>query len=412
MNSRDLLLRLIKIAEQYNMDQKDLPSLVVKTTTLSLKYIDRRELFELLFPDHYIDWDLATCNLTTANALGDTEPWLCLLSLFDWPLLNSPHSKESREIEQNHLPLSQIKASLKATNLDSPGWGTACRVLILQLIQGLQSVHAIEQLTSRMLQRNTRESTMQLLAGLYDSKHIPIVYFKTLAHILSPGLLTVNEPLLNQTMGLITAQREEHRLNLRLKSMQMISLRPRLRDRLKTSLLAGQHQMQVDSKLGTWDSYTGFCHTHRFPNNLSDRVKRQLYFLAAQAHWEWQPHVGRLISNKDMETRVQQHPVLQSDATILGWVIDNLSMDGRPPFPELMAFKARCFNSFPVSYTQKLTLTQVLRLYVSAYQPPNVWKDVWKAQIGMLSPQIIRDIETFVQNNPFAGGRIVDALVG
>ena len=412
MNPRDLLLRLLKIAEQYNMDQKDLPSLVVKITVLSLKYIDHKELFNTLFPEHYVDWDLAACNLTATNALGDADSWLCLLSLFDWPALASPTSKESREIELNHTPLSQIKASLKSNNLDSPGWSTACKVLIIQLIQGLQCVHAIEQLTSRMLQRNTRDSTMQFLAGLYDTKHIPAVYFKTLSHILSPAVLTVNEPLLVQTMGLIAAQREEHKLNLRLKSMQMVALRPRLRDRLKASLMTEKHKSNVDSQLGTWDSYTGFCHVHRFPNNLSDRVKRQLYFLAAQAHWEWRPHVIRLISNKEIESRVQQHPVLHPDSIVLGWVIDNLSMDGKPPFPELMAFRARCFNSFPVTYTQRLTLTQILRLYVSAYQPPHVWKDVWKAQIGMLSPQIIRDIEIFVKENLFAGERIIDALLG
>ena len=87
-------------------------------------------------------------------------------------------------------------------------------------------------------------------------------------------------------------------------------------------------------------------------------------------------------------------------------------MDGRPPFPEMMAFKARGFSSFPVVYVQRMTLTQILRLYVAAYQPQSVWKDVWKAQISILSPQIVRDCEAFVSENPFAGERIVEALVG
>ena len=87
-------------------------------------------------------------------------------------------------------------------------------------------------------------------------------------------------------------------------------------------------------------------------------------------------------------------------------------MDGRPPFPEMMAFKARCFASFPVVYTQRLTLTQILRLYVSAYQSQTVWKDIWKNQIGIISPQIVRDCEAFVSANPFAGERVMEALVG
>jgi hypothetical protein len=122
--------------------------------------------------------------------------------------------------------------------------------------------------------------------------------------------------------------------------------------------------------------------------------------------------VGSLIRNKDIETKVTQHPILQPDTSVLNWVVDSLSMDGRYPFPEMMAFKARCFKSFPVSYTQRLTLTQVLRLYVAVYQAPIAWKEVWKSQIAMLSPQIVRDCETFVEENAFAGERIVEALVG
>ena len=413
MNHKDLLLGLLKIGEQFNMDQKDIPALLIKTIILSLKYVNRRDLFESLFPDHYADWALLdratpTANGYAANPLGDTEPWLCLLSLLEWPAL----AERDRDIEQHHTPLAQIKAGLKVNSLDLPGWTMACRAFILQLIQGLQSIHANEQLTSRVLARPTRENTMQFIAGLYDTKHLPSAYAHTLAHILSPSTIQIDTQLLAHTMSIINTQREEHRLNLRMKSMQLVALRPRLRDRLKSSLLTEQNKEQVDIKMGTWDSYTGFCHTHRFPNNLSDRVKRQLYFLASQTHWEWRDHVHRLIKNKDIEARVQQHPVTQPDANVVHWVIETLSMDGRPPFQEMMAFKARCFASFPLVYVQRMTLTQILRLYVAAYQPPSVWKDVWKAQIGIISPQIVRDCETFASENAFAGERIVEALVG
>jgi hypothetical protein len=408
MNQKDLLLRLLKIGEHYNMDQKDLPALLVKTIILSLKYIDRRQLFETLFPEHYADWTLIDQITPTSNALGDTEPWLSLLSLLEWPALTD----RDREIEQSHPTLFQIKAGLKSNNLDLPGWTLACRAYILQLIQGLQSIHANELLTTRMHNRPTRENTIKFLAGLYDTKHLPTAYTHTLTHILSPAIVQIDTALLAHTLSIINTQREEHKLNLRMKSIQMIALRPRLRDRLKSSLLTEQNKEQVDIKMGTWDSYTGFCHMHRFPNNLSDRIKRQLYFLASQTNWEWQDHVQHLIKNKDIEARVQQHPVTQPDSNIIHCVIDTLSMDGRPPFQEMMAFKSRCFASFPVVYVQRMTLTQILRLYVAAYQPPSVWKDVWKAQIGIISPQIVRDCETFVSANGFAGGRVVEALVG
>ncbi len=406
MNQRDLLLRLLKISDEYNIDHKDLPSLVIKTAIISLKYIDNRALFEHLFPDQFADWKLIENNLKIKhiNALGDAEPWLCLLSLLEWP------SIQDKSIDKIYPPLAQIKSALKTQNLDQPGWTVACRVLILQLIQGLQSMHAIELLTSRLLQKNTRDSTMQLLASLYDSKHLPSAYFDTLAFILAPQNVAINSSILTQTMSIIAAQREEQKLNMKLKSMQLVALRPRLRDRLKSSLMGEKHLENIDGKLGTWDSYAGFCHTHRFPNNLSDRVKRQLYFLASQTNWEWRPYICRFIHTEEMQARVQERPVTQPDANVLNWVIENLSMDGRPPFPEMMAFKAKCFGSFPVIYVQKMTLTQVLRLYIAAHQPASVWKDVWKSQIGILSPQISRDCEAFVASNAFAGEWIVAAM--
>jgi hypothetical protein len=406
MNHRDLVLRMLQTGEQYNMEQRDLPALALKCVVLSLKFVDRRALFEALFPGSFADWGLVEL-MGQGNALGDAEAWLCLLGLLDWPGLTD---KDRLDIEANHALLAQIKAALRASNMDAPGWGMACRVLILQMIQGLQSKHAVELLTSRLLSRNTRDGTMQLLAALYDAKHLPEAYLVTLQHVLSRA--AVNEAVLAQTMALISAQREEHRLNLRLKSMQTVALRPRLRDKLKSCLLTEHRKEQVDSRLGTWDSYAGWCHTHRFPNNLSDRVKRQLYFLAAQTEWDWGEHALRLLPNEELAERVRQRPVQQPDLNILNWVIEGMSMDGRPPFQEMMAFKSRCFGSFPVVYVQRMTLTQVLRLYAAAYQPPAVWKEVWKAQVGILSPQIIRDVEAFAKEAPFAGGRIMDVLAG
>lgn len=410
MSHRDLVLRLLQFSDQYNINQKDATSLPIKALILSLKYIDRRALFQALYPDEYADWDLAERSIgSTNNVLGDAETWLCLLSLLDWPSITDKHRTD---IELHHKPLAVIKASLKTHNLDTPGWGTACKVLILQMIQGLQAMHAVELLTSRSLCRNTHESTMKLLAGLYDTKHLPEDYLKTLEYILSQGNLAVNELVLSQTLTAIQTQREEHRANIKLKNIQAAAMRPRLRDRLKSSLLTERRKEQVDSKMGTWDSYTGYCHAHRFPNTLSDRIKRQLYFLAAQTRWDWTPFVQHLIDSRDIEDKVKQLPVIQPDVGVINWVIDNMSMDGRPPFKEMMAFKARCFVSFPVVRVQQMTLTQVLRLYVAAYQSPNIWKDVWKEQIGIISPQIIRDCELFVEANAFAGQHIAGALAG
>jgi len=85
-------------------------------------------------------------------------------------------------------------------------------------------------------------------------------------------------------------------------------------------------------------------------------------------------------------------------------------MDGAPPFPELTEFKNTCFRSFPVSHTHRMNLTEALRLYACAYQPSHCWRDLWKLQISLMSPQISKDCEAFVQRRPFADRAFVALL--
>lgn len=45
---------------------------------------------------------------------------------------------------------------------------------------------------------------------------------------------------------------------------------------------------------------------------------------------------------------------------------------------------------------------QVLKLYVAAYQIKSIWKQLWTSIYPVISPQIIRDVETFVSTTKFA----------
>jgi len=74
-------------------------------------------------------------------------------------------------------------------------------------------------------------------------------------------------------------------------------------------------------------------------------------------------------------------------------------------------FRIQCFKSFPVSHVQKMTFSQILQLYVAAYQTQNIWKELWKHLIGVISVQIIRDVETFVSNTPFAEDDVMRLLL-
>jgi hypothetical protein len=72
------------------------------------------------------------------------------------------------------------------------------------------------------------------------------------------------------------------------------------------------------------------------------------------------------------------------------------------PFDELNQFREKCFTSLAHSHRKNLTLTQVLHLYVAAYQRKDVWKHCWKSVFPVMSHQISRDVEGFVSSTRIA----------
>lgn len=54
--------------------------------------------------------------------------------------------------------------------------------------------------------------------------------------------------------------------------------------------------------------------------------------------------------------------------------------------------------------------SQILQLYVAAYQASSIWKEAWKHLVGVISVQIIRDVEGFVASHPFAEAEVMRFL--
>lgn len=68
-----------------------------------------------------------------------------------------------------------------------------------------------------------------------------------------------------------------------------------------------------------------------------------------------------------MAKALAEHPVTIPDPQSLLTCIDSLGMNIRP-FDELNQFRTQCFISFASHQKRGLSLTQVLKLYVCAYQ--------------------------------------------
>lgn len=118
-----------------------------------------------------------------------------------------------------------------------------------------------------------------------------------------------------------------------------------------------------------------------------------------------------LPSGGPLLAKVKAHPVTQPDLPAILRVIEGLSMDGSPPFAQMTAFRTSCFQSFPVSHVQRMTLSQILQLYIAAYQSPVIWKQIWKELIGVISVQIVRDVDKFVEKHEFAHEAVMRFII-
>lgn len=128
-----------------------------------------------------------------------------------------------------------------------------------------------------------------------------------------------------------------------------------------------------------------------------------------QGHnFDYQKHLEELVP-KDVARALADNPVTIPDANSVYMAIDSLAMNIRP-FDEINQFRTRCFISFASHQKRNLSLSQVLKLYIAAYQFQPIWKQLWTAIYPVISPQIIRDVETFVASTPFAVKPFVEIL--
>jgi hypothetical protein len=387
---------MVSVGQKLSMDVHNMRDLAVKMFVLSFKYVDRRALWDALFPPSspdspgaYVDWDHVGSQL--ANALGDLHLWLPLLDLCTWDGLE--------RFEAAHPPLVGMRAALRQTGMDVGGNQLPCQLLILHMLHGVPSLSAFQLLTCRALKRDTEKNCALLLARLSDAPYTPSVYEALLALLLGP-CLSVDVALLAELARASRARREGLSAAMRVRQMGACAGRPRLSDRATPT---DEQKAGMDHAHGTWESIKGFCQLHQFPNVLSETVKHRLYFLAAQTQWDWRSSLPDVLPNApDMCARIAQFPVSRPDLRVLHLCVDALAMDGRPPFQQMLDFRAVCFCNFPASLVQRMTLSQVLRLYVCAYQGPHVWKDLWKLQLCLLTTQIVKACEAFVEGNPFA----------
>jgi hypothetical protein len=385
--------KLIDVGWNFSMDTSNLSLLVVKLIVLSLKFINKQCLWDKLFnkqENNNVDWSLIK---EEYNAFSDFLFWIPLLELCSWK--NVPSEMKS------HTVMINMKNALFKAGIDiADDYNTACQLLILHLLHGVPVLYAFETLTCRKLNKNTHNIATTLISNISNVFYKPEDFEEILQYILHDNYIEVNTQQLQERISIINTRQETLKVLSKQHTDSVISSgRPRLRDLLEFST---REKIKLDTTLGTWESYTSYCQLHQFPNILNDVVKQKIYFFAAQTSWPWQDHIETLLGHHgELTSKIVQYPVTKPDLDILHFCIQRMNMNGRAPFKELISFKNKCFINFPLSTFSLMNLTQFLRLYVCIYQNITIWKELWKLQHILFSPQVIKDCEIFVAETPF-----------
>lgn len=339
---------VVNSARHLSLNIQDHRELLVKVVLLSLKYIDRKRVFEEIFPGHFVDWGMLRPD---TNLLGGIQVWLPLLDLFTWPDFFPP--------ERDCRILHNMSKLLTESKLDTSDRTLACKLLITHLLNNIPSLHAFEVVTCTCFKRDTHNSCAILLSKLSDTPYTPHEYEQLFVLILGPSLKVDLERISIQLRNTVL-NKDSHSEALKIRDMMLNRQngRPRLRDKLK---ITSKKQLCLDTALGTTESYVAWCQVLQFPNILSETVKTRLYFMAAQTSWRWREHLQDVLkqNSEDICSKIEKYPVSQPDLNVISNVIGNMCMDGTAPFPEMIEFKNKCFKNFPVSHVQKMNLSQV-----------------------------------------------------
>lgn len=154
---------MLTAGRKYSVGVNDLRALVLKLIVLSVKYVSKQALWAARFDDtDYVDWDLVETH-SKRNVLGGCSEWMSLLSFCTWEDL----VKHESSIQVQHAPLQTLRRHMRESSLDTgdkTAWTLACKILVLMLVQGLPSLHALEVLTCSVFKRDTHNGCISLLA--------------------------------------------------------------------------------------------------------------------------------------------------------------------------------------------------------------------------------------------------------
>ena len=149
-----------------------------------------------------------------------------------------------------------------------------------------------------------------------------------------------------------------------------------------------------------------------FPVNTSSHMQRLLYFFCVQSVAP-SPAAYASMYTQELCERSQTVPVDVIDVSALKMVIDSLRLYTNN-MKVLIDFAARCLQGINEQRRQKLSIVQVLQLYVACYQHDSVWKELWRhvlRPVPVLNHTIVSDCAVFRATHAYEATAVAENLV-
>ena len=350
------------------------------------KNVDVRDAYKLIFEgDPFLDWQQMD-PLKNMRIYKDTASWITLLQYMEvvadeinWKLF-----------VQRHRIFSHFQNCLASSHLELPQTHMVHLFLLLN-ISNLQALNAIEMFFSAHYNRATRPEALAFFSMIADVPFDKSDRTNAVVALMRDFVVVKHESLRCE-IELVHNKESKLTQIFKQKHLQAATLRPRLRSKLKVK--AG-----VSNALSSMDTFKTWCDAIRFPNVFSMVNKKRLYYSMSQTRIDRQHYVHMFVHEHELAETILQYQVKNPDIDVLTDVISHTRIVSEP-FAELHLFREKCFNSFSMQQTAKLRLNDLLHLYLAAFQADGSWKQVWKSLFPVLSIQIIRDVESFVQAHP------------
>jgi hypothetical protein len=364
------------------------------------KNADIRHAYGAIHPPDdcpFIDWDQLD-NARAYRGYKDTAVWI----RFAQYIVMQCDDMTWKNFVQQHKIFAHFWQCLSTAKLDLTPIQAVHLFLLLNVVN-LQAMNVTEMYFSMMFDKAVRQEALLFFSVLANIPFDKSDRTQSLVALMST-CVGVNDRQFAAEMELERSKESKLAQIFKQKHMQVTTLRPRLRSKIKQDALQG-------SAMATLDNFKPWCDTIRFPNVFCISHKKRLYFTMSQTALDFAAYIAKYVSEKEIASIVLQYHVKNPDIDVITDTIMQTRITSEP-FAELHQFRTKCFHCFSVQQKAMLRLNDLLHLYIAAYQPPTIWKAVWKTIVPILSIQIIKDVESFTAANEINHEAVMAILFG